>query len=150
MKPPSERSRVELWTHADPRIQPADPGRVVVTGVRAQLGVERRGDPVDEPLVPGPWEGPVAEQQQPVVMLPGTDQPPVTPQEVGGVVGDEGPPLTVSVLEHREVVTTAQVPELGLLQGHDVVSPSPQFGRHGRRDQVVQQQPHPSNDRSTS
>jgi hypothetical protein len=115
-----------------------------------QLGVERGDDPADERLAPVPREGGVAEQHEPVVTLPGTDQPPVTPQEVRHVVSDERPPRELGLLQDREIVATSEVSEFGLLHRHSGVPAAPQLGSDDRGDHLVQQQPHPSNDRSTS
>jgi hypothetical protein len=123
---------------------------VVVASLCLQLGVERRDDPADERLVPVPWEGRVAEQHEPVVTLPGTQQPPVTPQQVRDVVGDERPPLALGMLQDRQVVAASEVSQLGLLHGDDVVAAEAQLGGDDGGDHLFQQQPHPSNDRSTS
>lgn len=118
--------------------------------MRLQLGVERPDQPADEHLVPVPREGRVAEQQQPVVTLPRRDQPAMAPHEVGDVVGDERSTLELGVLEDRQVVPATEVATLGILQGHDVVSTAPQLGSDDGGDHLVQQQLHPSRDRSTS
>jgi hypothetical protein len=115
-----------------------------------QLNVERRDHPADEGRVPVSREGRVAEQQQPMVALPDRDQPPMAPHEIGDVVGDERPTFELGVLQDREVVNATQVTELRLLQGHDLVTVPPQLDSNESGDHLVQEQPHPSNDRSTS
>ncbi|HEX9890259.1 MAG TPA: hypothetical protein VGA69_12315 [Nitriliruptorales bacterium] len=103
-----------------------------------------------EHVVAMPWERVVGEQQQPVMGSTAVLSTLVAANELGDVVGDHRPAFLRGVLEEVAVVDAAQVFELVVLNGHDVVAAVAKLTGDRGRDHLVEQQPHSSKARSAS
>lgn len=124
--------------------EPSDPAGVVVARMIGEFVVERGDGSADERVVAMSWERVIGEQQQTEVGPSPLEAGVVAAQEVGDVVGDNGPPVCGGVVEQDAVIDAAQVCQAAILHGHHVVTPIAELPRHGGRQHLVEQQPHSS------